>query len=240
MKNLGLIGKWAVAVFATVVAAGQLNANVVFYNTAPNDPLAGNETANTWILGMDFKVNTAGFVTAMGAFDNNKDGFGGNTIWVAIYNASTGVQVPGTATSFTGTTAPLAIGNYRLQNITPVTLAVGVYTIVAANYGASTEVSYNSWYNNPNPSKVSFNNNAGMLSMVQNVRFGSGTVLPTTLQFNALGQFAGQQMPGYGAGSFDFSPVPEPATYGAMAAGFLGLVCLVRRYQQKRKVAALA
>ena len=109
----------------------------VVYDIA-NIPLGANTSgsASPIALRLDFDVNVAGNVTAIGAVD-----FGGSfsgTIPVAIYRLDTpaGTQVPGTLVSFTssGTYTASPLGGMKFQNITPVFLSSGSYAIVAANF----------------------------------------------------------------------------------------------------------
>lgn len=221
-------------VAAVLVAASQVNATIVYQSSTS----VGNQGQNgPWALGLDFTVNTPGYVTQIGAFDSsdNGAGFGAATIPLAIYDLGNSQIVPGTQVSFTGT-AGTPIGAYRFQSIGSVLLSAGSYSIVAANYGSGGEQDYNAFVGNnevwPDPgfiNPLSFDNVGGALTM-GNARFVSGYAtlyLPPAQSsyFNPL----------FGAGSFDFTPVPEVGTFGAAAVGLLGLVYGARHVRNRRK-----
>jgi hypothetical protein len=119
----------------------------------------GRQAGNQWgyDVGMDFTVNSAVTVTALGSFDANIAGLTDpvttaqiNTsleqgitsgvapvIQVGIYNVNTGLEVSPTV-SFTYNSPNLAsyyaIAGSIFQNITPINLPPGTYSIVAAGY----------------------------------------------------------------------------------------------------------
>jgi len=228
------IGRAAV-VAVSLDVAWQANAVIVYQSSTA----VGNQGQNgPWALGLDFTVNTDGHVTQIGAFDSsdNGAGFGSAIIPLAIYDLGNNQIVPGTQVSFTGT-AGTPIGAYRFQSIGSVYLGAGSYSIVAANYGSGGEQDYNAFVGNsqvwPDPgfiNPLSFDNAGGALTM-GNARFVSG--------FSALTLPPAQNSyfnPLFGAGSFDFTPVPEVGAFGAAAVGLLGLVYGARHFRNRRKI----
>lgn len=83
-------------------------------------------------LGLVFSNSRPIIVNSLGAFDDGGDGLN-RPITVGIVNDATGATVVGPIT-MSGTSDPL-VGSFRMQNITPVTLPVGQYIIVAQGYG---------------------------------------------------------------------------------------------------------
>lgn len=236
MKKLSAVeGIKAVAVIALLLIATQAQATIVYTcgTTTGNQPNDG-----PWMLGEDFTVNTPGNVTAVGAFDNLGDGLFVAPVYVAIYDATTGLQVPGTAMPFSGSVGT-PIGAYRYQALGGggAYLATGTYCLVAANYGgAGTEKDYNAYHaaQASQPNALSFNTVGGALTM-GNARWNYGTSLPGNLSALSLNG-AGLPHPVFGAGSFDFTPVPEVAVFGTATVGLLGLVFIVRYVGLRRRM----
>lgn len=199
---------------------------VIVYN---NTGLTGNELlAAPLRLGMDFQVNAGGFVTAIGAFDNGGDGFLGLPVEVGIFDVGSSTLVPGTFAVFGGL-YPLIAGS-AFQAITPVFLGAGTYSIVAANYGntGGLERNFNAAFPGTPPT---FDNASGSLTLLGHREdIGVGLAFPT-------GNFFAGPNPIYGAGTFDFTPVPEPETYGLAAIAMLGLVYIGRNLVLSRKLA---
>src|SRR6185295_2573206 len=90
------------AVIASTLWCSRCEATVV-YNS--NKEGTGTDASGSVYL-TRFDVVTAGTVTAMGAYDDNRNGFGAATVQVALYklSGSTWSQVAGTLKSFSGTT----------------------------------------------------------------------------------------------------------------------------------------
>jgi hypothetical protein len=213
----------AVGLFLAIPA----RAVIVYDNTG----IVGNELlAAPLRLGMDFQVNAGGYVTAIGAFDNGGDGFLGLPIEVGIFDVGSSTLVPGTFAVFTGAVDPL-IGGSRFKAIAPVFLSTGTYSIVAANYGntGGLERNFNTTFGGTPPT---FDNAVGSLSMLGH-REDVGLV---GLAFPTGSIFSGPN-PIFGAGTFDFTPVPEPETYGLAAIAMLGLVYVGRNLVLRRKLA---
>jgi len=230
MKTKQVLGGLFASMLLSTTSA---NAIIAYDNPVT---LLGNEAVPfALVLGMDFQVN-AGYpisVTAIGAFDNGLNGFGLNSIPVAIYNVTTMTMVPGTMVTFTGLAGTPA-GSSRFLSISPVLLGPGTYSIVAANYGnlGTSERDYNSGIFPPAATPPTFNTGGGALTMLSHREtFGASLVFPTTTFF------AGPN-PEFGAGTFDFTPVPEAATFGFAGLALLGLCYIGRAVWLKRSLVA--
>ena len=189
------------------------------------------------MLGVDFTVNASGYVTGIGAFydTSNGQGFGGQTIPVAIYNVGTHSMVAGTEVDFTGTpvAGDVINNNYWFRSITPVFLGSGTtYSIVAANYGVTggkQDINVGKAPYSYGSTPLTFDTVGGALT-VSGARQGTGASLVFPVSgFNLPGL-----NPFFGAGSFDFTPVPEVAAFGATAVGLLGLVYIGRHVVLRR------
>jgi hypothetical protein len=167
-------------------------------------------------LGLDFTVNRAVKVDALGAFDSGADGISTN-VEVALYNLDTASFV----TSFVNFSGSMATGGsaFAFKAITPVVLAAGNYSIIGRGFN-SVDTNFNtniSGQNNASP--ITFNSLSGALTNVGS-RYGGGANPSAGTIFAPLSAF--------GAGSFSAS-VPEPATWGLMVAGFAMIGFATRR-----------
>jgi hypothetical protein len=154
-------------------------ADVIFNNA--------RTTGNQWgyDVGMDFTVNSAVSVTALGTFDANistltdpvttaqinaslqQGESSGNypIIHVGIFNVATGTEVSPTANFFyndPNIANYYAIAGSIFQNITPFILGPGVYSIVATGY--TVNLASGIILNFPNPPTPTFNTLLGALS----------------------------------------------------------------------------
>jgi len=215
-----------VAVAALLVAA-QAQADIAYNGTVAydNPAIVGNRAVANITIGMGFTANSPIMITAIGAFDSGQNGFGG-PVQVAIYDATTQLQVPGTLTSFSGT-AQTIVGGSRFSDIADVALAAGSYMIVA-HYTSADVVGSTAF----NPYKTTYPwsfDGAGLLTA--NTSFYKGTTLmlyPTT-------PHPGIEV-GYAAGTFSFAPVPEVGQFAMAAVGLLGSVYIGRNVLLGRKM----
>ena len=209
------------------------NATIVYNGTVAydNPAITGNRNADI-NLGMDFTVNTPGWVTAMGAFDDQQNGFAG-TVDVALYyssGANAGTQVAGTLVSFTGLGGSWTLaGGSQFQDITDVALGIGSYRVVA--HYTSIDL-FASTYATPYDVSHPWTFGGGPYLTHNNSWF---TQPATSLGYPVTGHPYPQ--PSFAAGTFSFTPVPEAETFGAAAVGLLGLVYLVRQVRIRRKIA---
>lgn len=226
-NSLKIVGGVAVA---ALLAASQANGIIAFDNTT--GVVANRSVGGPYALGMEFTVNTSIMVTRVGAFDAGAVGFV-NSIPVAIYNVANQQLVPGTSVTLSGTTWDYTDGSSRFMNLsTPVTLGPGTYSIVAANYAvAGGDQAY--WYSS-SATQPGFNDGGNSISLVSgggHWASSSGLVFPTSLASSG-------SSPTFAAGTFDFTPVPEAAAFGAAGVGLLGLVYIGRYARLRRKTPA--
>jgi hypothetical protein len=220
-----------IALVATVclTLAGPAKAVIAYQNPTGN---YGNSTGpNVYSVGMDFTVGSAGIiVTQLGAFDNNQDGLTAG-VTVAIYRTSN-QQVMGSASFAAGTGATLINGS-RFLDVTDFTLTAGTYRIVAAGYGGDTSGRERLFTEeNPNSITIGTGTGGGITS------FGGNTYAFTSGQTLVYPTLTGPgTVPGYAAGTFDFTPVPEASQFAVAGAGLLGLVYVGRCALQRRKQA---
>jgi len=185
----------------------------------------------------------------VGAADYGAPGFSG-TVPVAIYSWS-GTQwneVAGTYHEFSGTPSSLEGGTAFYTLPTPVRLNAGVYAIIGANFGAD-----NPYWNAGSGAHTDINGAAtfgGGSAITMGALFGGvskrgwytpGSTLPANfgggnrVDFGA-NLFGGNPgTPSFGGATFDFTPVPEAAAFGAAAVGLLGLV-YIGRYARLRRI----
>ncbi len=202
--TLAALAALALATAAPVAA----NAGTIVYNTYAG--LAGDQ-AWEGTLGLDFRVNSAISVDALGVFDDSSNGLERN-ISVTIYNAS-GVAVTPIISFLTGGGTGLA---YLFQSIAPVVLTPGAYQLAAWGYGQG-ELNYNN--DGPN-GPITFNDLGGRLTAL-GTRY-SGVA-------GGLATLPDQGLTRYGAGSFQAAAVPEPATWAMMITGFGAAGVMMRR-----------
>jgi lysophospholipase L1-like esterase len=132
-------------------------------------------------LAMEFKVQASGgiVIKQLGAFDHLGDGISGTQnggVRVAIFYQGTQTIVPGLDVTISGSADPL-IGNHRMRTITPVTLPVGDYVIVAKGYNNSELYGYH----DPGNSDYGVDDGGGKISFTKSYsgdNSSSGFILP--------------------------------------------------------------
>lgn len=191
----------------------------------------GNSTGGgTYNVGMDFTVGGQGItVTRLGAFDNGQNGFTA-PVTVAIYRVSDQTIVGNSTTVFSGTSGNLS-GGSRFIDVTDFILGVGTYRIVAGGYGGDTSGRERLFLEPDSNVAIATDTGGGVVSFGGNY-YGSwtaGVAFPTTAGPSTV--------PGYAAGTFDFTPVPEASQFAVAGVGLLGLVYVGRCAWQRRKQA---
>ncbi len=198
-----------------VVLAFDANAIIAFDSSASPANING-----PWNLGLGFHLSQDVTVTSLGTFHTGVWN-AGDSVQVAIYNMSGVMQGLGGGTVVTFSSAAQGVvrggGSFAFQDLSnPFTLTAGDYMIVArdtanAYFYTGPGISYDS--------SLTFtgnyltNGSAGLAFIDQ---APISTANPT-----------------WGAGSFEFAPVPEATTFGVAAVGLLGLV-YVGRYVRLR------
>lgn len=188
-----------------------------------------------WNIGQEFTANQAVTVTELGAFQTGQHGWGSGTVTVAIYDFNTHLIVGSVATFNTANPGSVLSGEsaygansaYFFQSVTPFQLSAGSTYMIVANYQSSSPLLYTA---GSGPTAISANDGSGLLTFSATGNYYTNGL--AGLAFPNLP--SGGQVGLYGAGSFDFTPVPEATAFGAAAAGLLGLV-YVGRYARLRR-----
>jgi hypothetical protein len=180
-------------------------------------------------LALLFTANTGMVIKDMGIFDN----LGvatiptGTNVTVGIFtvpSVGTGSLVAGTEVTFSsGDSYTLSANDGDLfQSISPVKLAPGNYEVVA--------VGFNGNYKNGNTTAGSVPPAlTGSVSMTYD---GSAWNGATSLKFTNTSE-TDPPLAQFNAGTFEFTPAPEPGTLLLMGTGVLGLAGMVRRKFRK-------
>ena len=229
MKKHDILKKIGLGLAISALAACQASAIVAYSNqgVVANESSTGGN--GPYALGNDFTVNQAISVTAIGAF------LGGGSsmvasVPVAIYNITLNAIVAGTTVTFaSGSSGDFQANGSAFRNITPVTLIAGdVYSIVAANYGQGGAPYW--WNNNQGGTLPTFNTGGGLITL------GGGRYSPgNTLTFPTTAIALTPGIPAYGAGTFEFTAVPEVETFAIAGVSMLGLVFIGRNLVPRRR-----
>ena len=238
---------------AVLLVAAQAQAIVAYNFPATPDSTSSSGTLR---VGNIFQVNpTPGLekalVTRVGVADFGASGFSG-TVPVAIYSwsGSQWNQVAGTYHEFSGTPSSLEGGAAFYTLPTPVTLNAGVYAIIGANFGSANP------YWSASGTHTDINGAAtfgGGPYLTMGAVFGAntdrglfinGATLPPNFSGGTLVNYGANLFggnpgtPSFAGATFDFTPVPEAAAFGAAAIGLLGLVYIGRYARLRRTVSA--
>ena len=264
MKTCNAVKKLAlVMALSSLVLSGARGQSTIAYNYPAG--ILGNQPNGPWALGNEFSVTTPIQVTALGAFDPSDAAFGNGGVEVAIYSVALGATAldPQSGTTapilnsgtmvvgqvlFSGSYTPLPGTSTVMQNITPVTLELGTYIVVANNYGLGGALDdFNPYYD---PSLISANNDYGVTFTANGYYQGNGSP-PNSLNYanvpgygTLLTSFTGGwnalnvgEPPEFAAGNFEFSAVPEPSSLAIAGVALLGLVCVGRSNLRRHKLA---
>ncbi len=180
--------------------------------------ITGNQTF-TGALGLDFSVLSSIFVTEIGAYDSDQNGFV-NPIQVAIYNRDTQTLVA-PPTSFSGQNQTLS-GKYRYADVADFLLAPGNYSVVAVGFSGA-DPNGNSNAGGSSPTVDTGGSQIGFVGSGRWINL-STLVYPTNVD-------SGFPVP-YDSASFRFtsaSAVPERSASVLMFFGLLVYVIIFRR-----------
>jgi hypothetical protein len=206
---------------ALLIVPGFVRASTIAYD---NDTTLGDVGfLQNWpgVLGLDFNVNSAITVTALGAYDQgapaNLDGVNGGGVLVAIFDRTTGAQISPTAAFSSVSPGGQINGDAFMPE--SFTLSPGQYSVVSYN-----DKNYNEGYVSTvfNPTSVE-NNGGGAISFVGLGRFDAsvGLVYPTSIDSGPSNR--------YDAGTFAFN-TPEPSSYMLLlSSAIVGFACFRRR-----------
>jgi len=234
-----------VVAVAVLLVAAQAQAIIAY-----NFPVTPDRTSasGSFELANIFQVGSQDImVTRVGAADYGAPGFVG-TVPVAIYSwsGSQWNQVAGTYHDFTGTPSSLEGGASFYTLPTAVTLnAGGVYAIFGANFGSAnpywsasgTHTDINGAATFGGGSAITMG--AALPGGTYRGWYTAGASLPgsigggTKVTYGA-GLFGPTGTPSFAGATFDFTPAPEAAAFGAAAIGLLGLVYLGRYARLRR------
>jgi LPXTG-motif cell wall-anchored protein len=207
----GLRAAVVVLALGLITSPGPARAGIIAYDNAA---VAANQGFGH-ALGLDFNVNKAIVVTALGVFDSgdpaNLIGTEGNGVTVAIFDRTTGLQV-GSGFGFSPGTPGIQINGDAFQNLTTQSF------ILPAGFQGSIvafkDINYNSG-GAANPTSTE-NDGGGAISFVGGGRYGFDSFsYPTIVDGGPTNR--------YDAGTFQFNVVPEPGTLTLAGMGILGL-----------------
>jgi|HubBroStandDraft_6_1064221.scaffolds.fasta_scaffold292435_2 hypothetical protein len=235
MKRLILL----LAALALLLArSAQAHASVIAYDNFAAAPPGGiqNWQGN---LGLDFTVNTAVLVTALGAFDDGNPAnlLGSNPniggVTVGIFDLSTSTLV-GPAVVITPLNFAAQINGDAFLPVAPFALAPGDYTVVSFN-----DANYNSGFTNQ--TAATLNDGGGAINF--NVptalsRYDSGATFdlpPTGGGASGIANYL--PVPRFDAGTFEFN-TPEPSSLVAMCSSLVACGVWVPMVRRRKRSAA--
>ena len=213
----------ALAMMAAIVPAHA--SSIIAYT----DPGGSGNQAWGGNLALDFTVNSAITVSAMGVFNAAGAGLIAGTLQVAIFNTGTNTQVTPTVT-FHGAYTPTGFDVF--QSITPVTLGPGNYLVDAVGFSAS-DLNGNL---NLGGSGPALNTGGGLLSFT-GAGWDSNSTLDEPLTCAICKAAPSPQNRQFDAGTFQFSAlssVPEPGTAGLILCGMALAAALRRRHARTK------
>lgn len=153
------------AALGLVLATGSVCAATFQAFSFPSDDQPGNQ-AYTGGLGNDFDVLSTIRVDSLGVFDDDGDGISGS-LTVGIFDLSDVSSGPLVSATISGSD-DLLVGSFRFNDVTPLILGPGNYSVVAFGFGADNNA-------NENVADIPLvtNDGGGLIDFV-NSRFGTG------------------------------------------------------------------
>jgi hypothetical protein len=229
MVKIRLLGILTLVV-AFVGAASVAHAFIA-YEVQPGT--TGNQSF-TGALGMDFDANVTTTITALGVFDSAGDGLGGSFIVQLFDRTITAVpNLPLAAIEFTPADPGTPIGGSLFKDlVTPLVLPPGFQgSIVGTGFwGTGSLDDRNGNTGGAAATQWTTNDAGGRLSFVGESRWG----LPGELVANPFPTHGGGGPANrFAAGTFAYTPVPEPATLLLIGSGLVGIGVGARRRNRK-------
>ncbi len=164
-----------------------------------------------WNLGRSFTVVSAANVVSLGIFDQGSDGLR-NSHQVGLW-ASDGTLLFSTLIA-SGTSAILD-GNFRFNDIAPISLNIGSTYFVAATYAGSND--------DPYMVNATFTSAPMITHVNEQWQFGGALVFPDLLNPNVDSYWGGDVR------LVAVTATPEPATVTLFALGLVGIMGVRRR-----------
>ena len=218
MKSILLVA--ASASFALALCGGVAQAATQVIGVSPTT--TGNQPETGLDLGIDFTVAKDVKVYGLGAFTN-----GSSSIPVSLYSSGGALLASATISG-----SPAAGSDYVFSGLSSALLLTpGTYQI-EATYDSSSNKDYNP-YEPGGTSSITFDTLGGALSLAGDYYNYPGVGgMATTPDALSTG--------GYGAGTFEASAVPEPATWAIMLAGLIGLGAILRVGGRRKNAGLIA
>ena len=181
-------------------------------------------------LAMLFTVNSPIVVSALGVYNQSGSGTITGTISVEIYNLTTNSIAVGPV-AFNGAYGFCSGStNDVCQSVPAVLLGLGNYEVEAVGF-SNTDLNANigAPFNNTGPT---LNTNGGLISFT-GAAYDSSITLDHPITCIGCAAAPSPQNTQFGAGTFEFADVPEPATFGLVGISLLSLAALRRNGRVK-------
>jgi hypothetical protein len=225
-RPLRIVLLWLAAVF--FLLPGFARASTIAYDNDTSLGDVGSLQNFPGVLGLDFNVNQAITVTALGAYDQglpaNLDGVNGGGVVVGIFDRNTGLLVSPTA-SFSSSSPGVQINGDAFQSESFLLLP-GQYSVVTYN-----DKNYNEGFVSTtfNPTSVE-NSGGGAISFVGSGRYDNTSAFqfPTTIDSGPTNR--------YDAGTFAFVTSPEPSSFILLLSAVVAGLVPLRRHKKGKSL----